>query len=158
MSRLHVEATATIDASPSDVYATFADYRNGHPRILPKQYFSDLDIEQGGIGEGTVFRVRVQVMGIGQDYHLMVHEPEPGRLLTETDIPTGLVTSFIVNAIDGGKRAQVTIATDWNAKPGFLGVMERFTTPPVMRRIYAKELAQLGDYLRSRKGTLQREA
>ena len=35
------------------------DYRTGHPRILPKPYFSGLEVLSGGYGAGTVFRTTV---------------------------------------------------------------------------------------------------
>ena len=151
MSRMHAEATALIDADASEIYATLADYRNGHPHILPRKHFSDLQIEKGGIGEGTVFRIRVRALGVEQGYRMVVKEAEPGRVLTETDLDTGLVTSFTVTPVQGeDKRAQVRIATDWDAAPGLRGMMERLVTPSMMRRIYSRELAQLASYMRTR--------
>jgi hypothetical protein len=48
-----VVASAHIAAAPAQVYAIIANYREGHPRILPKE-FSGLTVEQGGIGAGTI--------------------------------------------------------------------------------------------------------
>jgi hypothetical protein len=150
MSRIHAEATAIIDAPASEIYATLADYRDGHPHILPEKHFSAIQIEEGGIGEGTIFRVRVRALGVEQGYRMVVNEAEPGRMLTETDLDTGLITSFTVTPVQGEKKTQVRIATDWNASPGLRGVMERVVTPSMMRRIYSLELAQLASYMRTR--------
>lgn len=151
MRNLHAEQTATIDASPEEVYAILANYRDTHPQILPKQYFSDLEVESGGTGAGTTFRVRTHVMGIGQRFHMVVREPKPGQVISETDTTSGLVTTFTVLPVDDGRRARVTIATDWQAQSGFKGLLERLTTPPIMRRIYATELRQIASYIAARR-------
>ena len=86
-----------ISAPPDKVYAVLADYHEGHPNVLPKRYFKSLIVEQGGKGAGTVIHVQLSVMGVRRESHMRVSEPEPGRVLTETDLETGLVTSFIVS-------------------------------------------------------------
>jgi hypothetical protein len=149
MTQAHAEMSAVVPAPPEDVYAVLADYRTGHPRILPRQYFSDLVVEEGGRGAGTVIRVSTRALGVERAYHMDVSEPEPGRVLVETDRISGLATSFTVTpAGDGGSL--VRIATTWQTKPGIAGLLERLTTPPIMRRIYAAELRQLADYVRRR--------
>ena len=150
MTRIHAEAAAEIAAPSAEIYAILADYHHGHPNILPQQHFSDLRVEQGGQGAGTLIRVKVGVFGIEHEYHMVVSEPEPGRVLAETDVNTGLVTTFTVTPIGNGEHARVQIATDWDAKPGLSGLMERLTTPPIMRWIYRKELQQLAAYVRSK--------
>ena len=60
MTAHRITASARIDAAPKRVYNVIADYCNGHPRILPKQ-FSDLVVERGGFGAGTVIRFRMRV-------------------------------------------------------------------------------------------------
>ncbi len=52
-----VVASADMDAPPDRVYAIIADYHNGHPHILPKQ-FRNLTVEKGGVGAGTDHPVR----------------------------------------------------------------------------------------------------
>jgi hypothetical protein len=39
---IHVSASAVIAAVPSVIYALIADYRQGHPSILPPRYFQNL--------------------------------------------------------------------------------------------------------------------
>jgi hypothetical protein len=150
MGRIHTEASTVIDARSEEVYAIFADYRGEHRKILPEQYFSNLEVEKGGNGAGTVFRVRTHVFGSQRDFHMEVAEPEPGRVLTETDLPTGLVTTFTVTPEKDGKQTKVRIATDWEESRGINGFMDRVFTPRIMRRIYNAQLEQLKSYLHSK--------
>lgn len=146
MANVHIEASAVIDARPADVYAVLSDYRIGHPAILPKPAFSDLFVEQGGQGAGTVIRFSVTVSGTKRNFHEVVSEPEPGRVLVETD-DTGLVTRFIHDPLDGGKQTRVTITTDYKASAGIMGLMERWSSPLLIGRLYRQELRQIADYV-----------
>lgn len=143
MGRIQAEVTEVIDARPADVYAVLADYRHGHPNILPREYVVGLEVEQGGHGAGTVAHVRMRVFGVERVYHMVVGEPDPGRILAETDTDSGVETTFTVTPVADGERTEVRIATDWAAKGGLLGALERLGNPPVARRIYRKELRQL---------------
>ncbi|MCI0395068.1 MAG: SRPBCC family protein [Chloroflexi bacterium] len=147
MSQIHVEASAVINARPEKIYGILSDYRVGHPAILPKPYFTELTVEEGGQGAGTVMRVRMKVMGVEVAYHLVVSEPEPGRVLVETDEAAGVVTTFTVEPLNGGQQSRVTIATDMRASPGLRGFMEKLMNPPVTRRIYRQELENLAEYV-----------
>jgi len=147
---IHAEASKVIDASPASIYAVLSDYRVGHPAILPKPYFKELTVEQGGQGAGTVMLVRMEVMGVKKTYHLTVSEPEPGRVLVETDQEAGVTTAFTVEPLDGGTQSRVTIATDSRPSPGIQGKIEKLINPPITRRIYARELQQLADYVKGR--------
>ena len=148
MSTIHVEATEIINARPEAVYAVFSDYRVGHPAVLPKPYFTDLRVEQGGQGSGTIVQADMAVFGVKRSYRLTVTEPEPGRVLMETDPDAGVVTKFIVEPVSGGQQSRVTISSDSRRSAGFAGLMERLMNPPITRRIYRQELRQLADYLR----------
>ena len=48
-----ITASARIPAAPKRVYDILADYREGHRCILPKR-FSDVTVERGGFGAGTI--------------------------------------------------------------------------------------------------------
>ncbi len=151
MATVHTEVSAVIDASPAEVYAVFADYRGSHPQVLPKPEFGELIVEQGGQGAGTVFRTSVTSMGVKTDYHMEVTEPEPGRRLVETDKKLGVATSFIIEPLEGGKKSQVTLATDWTPKPGIMGWIEKLAAPSVMRKLYKTELDNVQAYLKKNK-------
>ena len=142
-----------IDARPVDVYAVLTDYLEAHPRILPPEHFLDLQIEAGGQGAGTIFRVRTRVGGAERSYHMTVSEPEAGRLLMERDSASNLVTTFTVTPVEGGAQARVRIATDWEAGPGVMGLLERFFSPQLLRQVYDKELRRLADVMQSQKKT-----
>ena len=142
MTRLHVERDRVIDAPPETIYRLLADYRTTHPTILPPQ-FTRLDVEQGGVGAGTVFRAEMSVMGSHRSYRMEVSEPEPGRVLAETDLDTDLVTTFTLEPLDDTMRTRLTIATDWQPASGLAGMLERLTTPSIMGRMYEDELGRI---------------
>jgi hypothetical protein len=141
----HVEVSEIIDAPAEHVYAVLADYHTSHPAILPKA-FKDLTVEQGGRGAGTVFRTNMEVMGVKRSYHMMVTEPEPGRVLAEEDAEVGTFTQFIVEPLGDG-QSRLTIATDFRPAKGFAGVMERLINPPIMRQLYRQEMANINEYV-----------
>ena len=141
MSTYQVTATGSINAPAEQVYAIIADYRNGHPHILPPQ-FSNLEVEQGGIGAGTVIRFQVTTLGRTQNFRAAVIEPEPGRVLVETDLDTGAVTTFTVTPLERG-RSQATILTEFKNKGGLLGSLERWMTSLFLPGIYKQELVKL---------------
>jgi len=147
MSDIHIEVSDVIDAHPETIYAVVKDYREAHPAILPEAYFADLTVVSGGSGAGTVIDVQMSVYGMKRAYHMTVTEPEPGRILIETDDASGITTRFIVDPLDGGERSQVTIASDMRLSPGLMGLSERLMNPPITRRIYRAELQQLAAYL-----------
>jgi hypothetical protein len=153
MGTVHTEVSATIDAPPAEVYALFADYRNAHPKVLPKPTFGDLVVEQGGTGAGTVFRTSITVMGRTINYHMEVTEPEPGRVLVETDKKLGVTSSFIIDPLDGGKRSHVTLATDWTPSAGVMGWVEKMTTPGFMRKLYETELQNVQEHLKQKRAS-----
>jgi len=85
MGQITVKAEAVLEAPTEAVYATIADYRQGHPNILPKELY-DVRVEQGGSGAGTIYRFKMRVLGVEQSFYQRVSEPEPGRVLVEQDI------------------------------------------------------------------------
>jgi hypothetical protein len=139
---LHVEASADIGAGAADVYRMIADYRTGHPRIIPPRYFRNLEVEEGGYGEGTLIRFDMIVFGKTQHVRGRVTEPEPGRMLVETYPETGAVTTFVVEPI-GASTSRVTIATDMPTRGGLLGRIERAMMRSVLNRVFVAELAQI---------------
>ncbi len=145
MGQITVKAMDVLDARPEDVYATIADYHEGHPRILPKGKLYDLQVEQGGRGAGTIIRFKARMLGVEQPFHHRVSEPEPGRVLVEQDIDTAqnLTTTFIVIPLEEGKKSQVEIHTTMNASSGLKGLVERLVLSLANPSIYRKELKLL---------------
>lgn len=137
-----LSASATIQAPPPVLYSLIADYREGHPRIIPRPPFVSLDVEEGGTGAGTVIRVGMKVLGSLQSYRAWITEPEPGRVLVETS-DTGYVTSFTVDPGEDGRSARVTISTDLSARRGLSGVLERLLMPRLLRPVFVEELRLL---------------
>ena len=152
MSDIQTQLSATIDAPPDLIYAILADYQEGHVAILPKKYFTGITVVEDGQGAGTIIDVHMQVMGVEQELHLEVDEPEPGRILVERDQSAGVLTTFTVDPVEDGKRSLVTIATQAKASPGLRGWIEKLVNPLIIRRIYKEELRQLADHARKKSG------
>lgn len=145
MSQIQVAVSSIIDAPAGTVYTILADFRNHHPQILPQSYFTSIEVEEGGYGAGTILRITMEVFGNRQEYHSRVTEPEPGRVLVETDVLSGAGTTFTVTPA-GDDRAHVTITTTVPRQPGLRGFVEGLMTPPILRRIYRQELQNLNQY------------
>ena len=148
MALITVAAERVIDAPPEIVYGHLADMRQ-HPQFLPPA-FSEFEVETGGVGAGTVTRFRVTTGGRSRMYRMQVAEPEPGRVLTESDMNSSLETTFTVEP--RGDGSLVKISTGWQGAGGVGGFFERMFAPRVMRRIYADELERLSDYIRQHAG------
>lgn len=145
MKPYRATASSFIEAPAELVYRTLADYRCGHPSMLPKQYFLSLEVEQGGFGAGTIINFRMRTLGKIQSFRAAITEPEPGRMLVETNLGEGGgVTTFVVEPLSKGNRTEVTITTEGETRPsGGLGLVERLLTKMFLQRIYKAELKQL---------------
>ncbi|HET6268301.1 MAG TPA: SRPBCC family protein [Acidobacteriota bacterium] len=140
-----VSDSALIPASPERVYSILADYRTHHPAIVPKKYFTRLEVEEGGIGAGTRTRLSVNIAGIKKTVLHVITEPQPGRVLVESDMEGATVTTFRVDPADG--KTNLTISTDFRTeKGGFLGSIERYFTIKTLKHIYKLELANITAY------------
>jgi hypothetical protein len=140
-----LSASATIHAPADRIYHIIADYREGHPAILPRPPFVSLDIEEGGTGEGTVIRVEMEVLGRTRVFRAAVTEPEPGRTLVETN-DTGYVTTFAVDPV--GERTRVTLSTVDSRGRGIMRAVKRRLTARLLRPVYARELELLAEAAR----------
>ena len=146
MAERRVAAERHIDAPAEHVYGVIADYRAHHPHFLPPA-FSDFQVEQGGVGAGTVHSFRLTAGGRTRAYRMRVDEPDPGRVLTESDQLSSAVTTFTVTPEGSGCRVQID--TRWQGAGGVGGFFERLFAPRVLRRIYADELERLDRHARS---------
>jgi len=137
-----VAATAVMAAPALTVYDIIADYRNGHPHILPPA-FTALTVEEGGVGAGTRIRFSMKVLGRTQNFQATVEEPEPGRVLVERNVGEPVsVTTFTVNP-RGPAESEVTISTELHVRTGLLGAVERFLTRRFLQPLYVAELQRL---------------
>lgn len=145
MGVIEVTAERTVNAPAEAVYGYIRDMHI-HPKFLPPA-FSDFHIESGGVGTGSVTRFKVTAGGRTREYHMTVDEPEPGRVLRESDQSSSLITKFIVDpAVSGSSLVQ--ISTSWQGAGGIGGFFERTFAPRAMKAIYEDELARLDAYVR----------
>ncbi len=145
MAKMKATASIDVDVRPEIVYAFLSDYENSHPKILPENHFSNYEVLKGGIGEGTLIRFRFHLMGLKRVMKAEISEPEPGRVLLETDIDTGAETSFLIEPNDDGLSTKVTIVSEWESK-GIRALFERFV-PARLEKVYEKELRLLKEQL-----------
>ena len=62
MATRTITVSANLPVAPERAYAVLADYLDGHRRILPPQ-FTEMTVEQGGIGAGTIIRCQMTAFG-----------------------------------------------------------------------------------------------
>lgn len=129
-------ATKIINAPADTIYNLLADYQHGHPSILPKEYFLSIDVEKGGIGAGTIVSFTMRLLGQTQSFRSIITEPEPGRLLVETDINSKIPTSFHVVPVGDGSQSQLTITTELIGR----NVVEGSIAKWVLQKVYREEL------------------
>lgn len=138
-----VSASALIPARRERVYSLIANYLDGHTRIVPKQ-ISNLVVEQGGVGAGTIIRFQVSVFGTKKMIRAAITEPEPGRVLVETALDeSGTVTTFTVDPGTAPADSRVTISTQLPVKAGLAGMIEKRFSSLLLRPMYVQELANL---------------
>lgn len=146
MSTIRVAADGTVAAPAAAVYGYLAGYGEHRPQYLPDA-FSDWNVEEGGTGAGTMVRYTVTAGGRSRPYRMAVTEPEPGRVLTETDTGSSLVTTYTVDPA-GPTSTRVHVETTWQGASGVGGFFERRFAPVALRRIYAEALVKLDVYAR----------
>jgi uncharacterized protein YndB with AHSA1/START domain len=132
-----------IQAPVERVYAIIADYRDGHARILPRDAFLNVTVEQGGYGAGTVVSFQMQVMGGRRSFRAEVSEPQPGRVLVETNVGADSVTTFHVEPKNGGQATWVTITTELDVPDGIFGRLQGWLSGRYLQPIYEQELKLL---------------
>lgn len=150
MKDFQVEAEAFVLAPAQLIFEIVADYRKWHPQILPKGYFSALEVEQGGTGAGTIIRFKMHVFGLTRAFRAAITEPEPGRVLVETDSSSGIETTFTISPLEESQLTKVTIATRFTTRGGIFGPLERFLTSRTLRSIYNQELQLLATLAQNR--------
>jgi Polyketide cyclase / dehydrase and lipid transport len=145
VAKIVVSAEGAVDAPAETVYGYIADMREHHPRFLSPA-FSDFQVESGGVGAGTVIRYKLTAGGRTREFRTTVAEPEPGKILTESDTRSSSVTTFTVSP--QGAASLVQISSAWDGAGGIGSVFERMFAPRVLRAILADELKRLDAYAR----------
>ena len=145
------KASKIINAPADIIYRIIADYRNGHPHILPKPYFLSIDVEEGGYGAGTIVNFEMRLLGQRQAFHSRITEPKPGRLLVETDLRSGIPTSFQVISTRNRDESQVTIST---ALKG-MNLIQGFVAKKILQKVYHEELELLAKAAEEQAGFAQ---
>lgn len=64
--RFRVAISGVINAPAGDIYDIIADYKRGHPRIVPPRYFRNLKVIGGGYGDGTMIEFDMVAFGATQ--------------------------------------------------------------------------------------------
>lgn len=139
---IQLEVERRIAAPADHIYAIIADYRTHHPAILPPA-FSNLTVEQGGIGDGTVISFDLKMGGRKRRMRARISEPRPG-VLQETDLEFGATTTFEVT--QGADTSRVVIRTSFPSAPRIQGWFERRFAPGMLRKLYTQELDNLASY------------
>jgi hypothetical protein len=152
MKRPDVTASIIVKATTAQVHAVIADYRNGHPNILPKKYFSNLEVERGGFGAGTIIRFQMHAFGRTHDIRSSVMEPIVGRILVEADLSRGHVSTFTMQPMTNGRHAYVTISTELKTRGGLIGKLERLLATRYLQRVYDEELRLLAQFVERKSG------
>ena len=132
-------ATRVIEVPPEIIYNIIADYRRLHWLILPKGYFLSRAVEEGGFGAGTVVNFAMRILGQTQSFHSLITEPEPGRLLVETDMKSGIATSFHIVPMEQEGQTRVTISTELKGR----NFVEGWLAKAILQKIYRQELELL---------------
>jgi Polyketide cyclase / dehydrase and lipid transport len=141
--RIAATASALIPAPAPIVYGILADYRDGHPAILPPRFFQNLTVLEGGTGAGTRIAFQMRSWGTTREVQARITEPQPGRRLVET-LQDGTETAFTVEPEADGRSSRVTISTSYQ-KPGLRGRLEGLLAPRFLRSVYAAELQTLSE-------------
>jgi hypothetical protein len=147
MNEQTVSASLAIEQPPRRLYDILADYHDGHPRILPQPPFESLSVVRGGRGAGTIIEVWMRVWGRRESFRSVVSEPEPGRVLVETN-DNGYVTTFTVDP-QGPRSALVTISTDLSAGNGVGGMIQRLFARRLLGPVFHQQLEQLATLARA---------
>lgn len=150
--KITASAERRIHVPADQVYGYIRDYQGHHPYFLPSE-FGRLVVEAGGVGAGTVIRFPITVAGRTRTMRARIDEPEPGRVLTETDLEDGAITTWTVEAT-GEFECLVRIETAYERR-GLRGMVERMTAPGMLEHIYDAELRLLGKYAHSRGRTME---
>jgi hypothetical protein len=81
----------------------------------------------------------MRILGRVQDFRSLITEPQPGRLLVETDIRSQSATSFQVIPMKDASLTRATIFTELQGRKW----IEALLAKPILEKIYRQELELL---------------
>ena len=137
--KTRVTAQRRLDARADTVFHLLSDYRNHHrPGGFLPAAFPDLEVLDGGVGDGTRIRFTMVLGGRPREVEATVREPVPGRVLVEES--PGLETTFTVEPEADGSRVTFETVLD---EPGPSGVLTRLFAGRLVRPVYEEELDRL---------------
>ena len=142
MSEVHLLAERALDMPADVVYGCIANYQRHHrpDGFLPPE-FTSMEVERGGVGDGTVIRFTSKIGGAARQLRQEVSEPEPGRVLVEAG--SGARTTFTVEPEGAGCRLRIESVLEVR---GAGGVLTRWFAPRLLRPVYDDELRRLERY------------
>lgn len=146
MSHISVQSEYIIPAPPEKVYESLIDFQNARPSILTSN-FVDYNVEQGGVGEGTIIRYDLKAGGRKRPYRMHIIETLKGGILTERDSNSSLVTMWTLTPVNYGQLTQVRLVSEWEGAGGIGGFFERTFAPSGLRGIYNEMLSRLAQMI-----------
>ena len=127
------------------VYQYLADM-HVHARLLPRPFY-DFQVEEGGVGAGSVVGFKISFAGGVRQLRMQVSEPEPGRTVVQTDTSgSGLVITFHRDPATRAGAGEHHL--HFNGETGVAGFVERIIAPRRLHRVYTEELARLNAHAR----------
>lgn len=142
MGHIRVKSEQVVDARPEEVYAALKDYKHIRPKLLTPN-FLNYQVKRGGVGNGTEVDYSLKAAGRERPYHVQVNETVKGKLLTERDTNSSLITRWTLLPVKDGKKTRVSLSSEWEGAGGIGGFFERAFAPMGLRRIYGSMLSML---------------
>jgi hypothetical protein len=139
MGQVSAASSVLINAAPEAVLAAVADYETVRPKILSSHY-SDYQVVQGGRGQGTVVKWRLQATQ-SRVRDVEAHVDVAGHTVIEKDANSSMVTNWTV--APAGTGATVTTKTSWQGADGVKGFFEKTFAPLGLKKIQTILLANL---------------
>jgi Polyketide cyclase / dehydrase and lipid transport len=139
MGQVSAASSVLINAAPEAVLAAVADYETVRPEILSSHY-SDYQVVQGGRGQGTVVKWRLQATQ-SRVRDVEAHVDVAGHTVIEKDANSSMVTNWTV--APAGTGATVTTKTSWQGADGVKGFFEKTFAPLGLKKIQTILLANL---------------
>jgi Polyketide cyclase / dehydrase and lipid transport len=139
MGQVSAASSVVVNATPEAVLAALADYERVRPKILSSHY-SDYEVVQGGQGQGTVVKWRLQATE-SRVRDVEAHVDVAGHTVIEKDANSSMVTNWTVAPAATG--ATVTTKTSWQGADGVKGFFEKTFAPLGLKKIQTILLANL---------------